>query len=167
VALFFIALHVATFWLPLRLGQVHVADAFTLLRANLSATLAGIPAMGLAYALGLSACIFHFANGLRSFATRWGLVTSRRGRGRMSVVAVLVGAALFAGGAPAVVYLATGWRLIGQPVNVDAGDTVCEVSTAGSTEPEMSTAAPSTSLPSSATATEPAPAPPTSAGAGP
>lgn len=144
VALCFIALHVSTFWLPLRLGEIHAAEAFTLLRANLSSTAYGVPFMGLGYALGLAACVFHLANGLRSFATRWGLVTSRTGRNRASVAAALFGLALMAAGTPVIVYLATGWRMIGDPINVDATGPACEAPTVSATPALRPSASPTT-----------------------
>lgn len=125
VAALFIGYHVATFWVPLRLGTSSPDEAFFVLGGNLSSTVGGVPMTGLGYALGLSACIFHFANGLRSFADRWGLVRSPRSRGAVGVAAALFGVGLFAAATPVVVYLATGWRLVGAPVNVDATDPAC------------------------------------------
>ncbi|HHH27062.1 MAG TPA: succinate dehydrogenase, partial [Polyangiaceae bacterium] len=120
VAAIFIGYHLATFWVPLRLGRVAPDEAFFLLSGHLSSTLMGIPLIGLGYALGLSACIYHFANGLRSFADRWGLAPTPRARAAAGVGAAGFGLALFVATAPVVVYVATGWRMVGEPVNVDA-----------------------------------------------
>lgn len=142
VAAAFIGYHVATFWVPLRFGSAAPDEAFFMLGGSLSSTWAGVPLTGLGYALGLSACIFHFANGLRSFADRWGLVRSSRGRALTAAAAAAVGLALFSATTPVVVYLATGWRMIGAPTNVDATAPACAVP-----EPSVSSTSSSPSAP--------------------
>lgn len=48
------------------------------------------------YLAGLSATVFHFANGLRTASDTWGIVTSDRGRTTVAWVAAIVGIALWA-----------------------------------------------------------------------
>lgn len=161
LAALFIAYHVATFWAPLRLGVVAPNEAFFVLGGNLSSTWAGVPFAGLGYALGLSACIFHFANGLRSFADRWGLVRSTSGRNLAALACVAFGLGLFAAATPIVVYLATGWRMVGDPTNVDATPPACA---APNGLPSADAAAPSTpASTSTASTTASAPRPPSPA----
>jgi succinate dehydrogenase cytochrome b subunit len=150
VALLFIVGHVATFWWPLRSGAVQPNHAFDLLTGRMSSTVAGVPWVGLGYALGLSACLFHFANGLRSFVVRWGLVTSAAGRRRADVAAALLGIALWLASAPVVVYLATGSRLFSSPQNVDATPTACEAPSARPTASASASASAAPSPPGSA-----------------
>jgi succinate dehydrogenase / fumarate reductase cytochrome b subunit len=79
-----------------------------------------VPWRALAYVLGLAACSFHLAVGLWTFAMRWGVAVSKRARGRAGALAAVFGLVVFALGARTVVYLASGWRIGGEPAASEA-----------------------------------------------
>jgi succinate dehydrogenase / fumarate reductase cytochrome b subunit len=113
VALGFIALYAFLFWLPAQRGSLTAADVYPTLQAQLSSTWAGIPWLALGLVVGVGACCFHLANGLGDFCVRWGLTRSRRGRSAAGLLFGLLGVVLFAVGLRTVVFLATGWRMLG------------------------------------------------------
>ncbi|MEZ4437489.1 MAG: succinate dehydrogenase [Polyangiaceae bacterium] len=142
LALGFIGLHVATYWWPLSQGTVAPEGAFEVLRASLSSARGGVPLLGLGYLLGFAACAYHFANGLRRFALRWGIAVSAPARRRASLVAVVLGLGVLGYGGRTLVYLATGSRFFGTPPDPDREAVACEVapsSTTAASPPSTST----------------------------
>lgn len=80
---------------------------------NMSFTLGPVPVIGLVYAIGISACVFHFANGLYGFCFSWGVTPSRRSQQLAATVCGLVGVAVLVVGLTTVAYFATGSRFPG------------------------------------------------------
>ncbi len=135
LALAFIALHGALVWIPAQLGWLPVADLYPTMVARMSATSAGVPWLSLAYLVGIGACAFHFAAGLWTFGVRWGLTASRRARAWSGALMAVVGLAVFGLGANTVLYLATGWRLVGPDRAADDTTTCDQEATGESVSP--------------------------------
>jgi succinate dehydrogenase/fumarate reductase cytochrome b subunit len=110
----FVALHVVALRIPALLGQLAPADFFPKLTDDLSATTSqGVPAVAMAYLLGLAATSYHLANGLSRFFLRLPMSENPRTRRTVSLACTAVGSALFLLGANTVVYFATGASLVG------------------------------------------------------
>lgn len=115
VALAFVLYHLWELRIQKALGKVG-PDAFhTLLTANLSSTVRGVPVVAIVYLVGIAAAVLHFANGLWGFAVSWGIVVSRPAQRATAVVCSVFGLALFAVGAETALHLATGASLVGFP----------------------------------------------------
>jgi succinate dehydrogenase / fumarate reductase cytochrome b subunit len=107
LGIFFIFYHVATlrwgwtFLVPGGTKWSHEFAASTLARA-LQGGSEGMTVAGLAvssfYFLGVSALVFHFANGLWTAAITWGLTISQRAQRRWGYVCAAIGAGLMAAG---------------------------------------------------------------------
>jgi succinate dehydrogenase/fumarate reductase cytochrome b subunit (b558 family) len=111
VAFLFICFHLYEYWFQKATGRMAAQDFYPTLCANLSSTVAGIPAVALVYLLGIAASVFHFTNGLWGFCFSWGITLSRRAQ-RISATAFgLAGVVLFFLGANTAIYFATGSRL--------------------------------------------------------
>jgi succinate dehydrogenase / fumarate reductase cytochrome b subunit len=116
LGIFFIAYHVATLrwgWSFLVPGGTEWSHAFassTLARALQGGT-EGMSAAGIAisafYFLGVTALIFHFANGLWTAAITWGLTVSAPAQRRWGFVCAALGAGLMAAGWASVIGFAT------------------------------------------------------------
>jgi succinate dehydrogenase/fumarate reductase cytochrome b subunit len=112
VALIFIIAHFYQFRLQVFLGRMSRADYFSELCASLSSTNGfGIPVVAFGYLIGIAACAFHFAYGLKSFCINWALVVSGRARKLTEAFVSVLGIALFLIGVATVLYLATGSAL--------------------------------------------------------
>jgi succinate dehydrogenase/fumarate reductase cytochrome b subunit (b558 family) len=86
-------------------------DAFyQTLQAHLSSTHWGVPWIAVLYLAGLAATVFHFANGLSTFAISWGLTVTLEAQKRAAIACWVLGVALFYLGASSVVFFATGSR---------------------------------------------------------
>ena len=90
---------VAVAFLVVHLGQFRAAKLLGTLRweafYDALARLLGSPAMFVLYLLGVTASVFHFANGLWSAGQTWGLAASDRARRRTAVACVVLGLALW------------------------------------------------------------------------
>jgi succinate dehydrogenase / fumarate reductase cytochrome b subunit len=125
----FIVYHFWHFRLPLLTGKIGEHDLFPELCASLSSTVRGVPAVALAYLVGIAAATFHLANGLSGFCFSWGITQSRRATRVAGGLFGIFGAALFALGANTLIYFATGSGLVllipgqsGQAVAVSCRD---------------------------------------------
>jgi len=118
IAFVFIAFHLWEYRIQKWIGGMHPHSFFDVLVARLSHVrtfqlgvfVPAVPWLALFYALGILACVFHFANGIVGFVLSWGIVGSRRALRWVNVVATLAGTALFAMGYATLLYLATGTR---------------------------------------------------------
>lgn len=111
VLLAFVLGHLVELAVPRWTGALRAGSLLDALTTHLSATVAGIPLVALAYLVGLAATLFHFATSMWTFLTTWGLVFRRKtvlGWG----LGVSAGA-LFLLGTNTIVYLATGNRIVG------------------------------------------------------
>lgn len=100
VALLYIFYHVATlrwgwsFLVPGGVAWSHEQAASTLAGA-LRGSMAGITAMGVVvsvfYFIGITACVYHFANGLWTAAISWGITVSAQAQQRWGRVCTAVG----------------------------------------------------------------------------
>lgn len=110
LALLFIIYHLWEFRVQKAIGATTVSAFYPTLCAHLSSTVGGIPLVGLAYLLGIAACVFHFANGLWGFCASWGITQSRAAQRLTAVVFGLLGVIVFLLGANTTLYFATGSR---------------------------------------------------------
>ena len=108
VAFAFIMLHLWEYWIPKQLGHVENDQFYSMLCANMSSTIRGVPVTALAYIVGIGACVFHFANGLWGFCFSWGITVSRRAQQGAAFVFGALGLVLFLIGANTAIYFATG-----------------------------------------------------------
>jgi len=91
LAFAFIALHVWQYRVQKTLGAMEWQEFYGALGHDLAA-----PAMFAAYLIGLTASVFHFANGLWLFGNSWGVTTSARSMRRSAGLCVAAGVALWA-----------------------------------------------------------------------
>lgn len=91
LAFLFIALHVWQFRAQKLLGAMEWQEFYTDLGQIL-----GSPGMFAVYVLGLTASVFHFANGLWLFGNSWGVTVSERSMRRSALLCGAVGLALWA-----------------------------------------------------------------------
>jgi len=108
IAAVFIILHLKDFWWPKMMGTMEPAQFYPSLCASMSSTTKGVPLFALWYVLGITASVFHFANGLWGFCFSWGITVSRRSQRMAATVFGLVGLAVWFLGANTAVYFATG-----------------------------------------------------------
>lgn len=108
LAFAFIGFHLYEYWGKKLVGKMAPEQFYPALCANMSATVKGVPVVGLLYVLGIAACAFHFANGLWGFCFSWGVTVSRRAQQMAATVFGLLGVAIFLLGANTAIYFATG-----------------------------------------------------------
>lgn len=114
-ALAFLLFHLGELPLHRWLYGLQAGDFYQTLESRLSATYGGIPWTALAYLLGLTATVFHFANGLAVFWTSWGYAGTPEGQARAALASWGLGAVLYALGIASVLFFATGSRLYPGP----------------------------------------------------
>jgi succinate dehydrogenase/fumarate reductase cytochrome b subunit (b558 family) len=103
ITLVFIIFHLKDFRVAKLLGQMdHTAFFF-----ELDNQLAN-KGKALFYILGVTAAVFHFANGLRTFLFSWGLTISKRSQRYTAYAVAALGVALWFLGANTVLFFATG-----------------------------------------------------------
>jgi succinate dehydrogenase / fumarate reductase, cytochrome b subunit len=108
LAFAFIGFHLYEYWGKKLTGKLAPEQFYPALCANMSATVKGIPVVGLVYVLGIAACVFHFANGLFGFCFSWGITVSRRAQRMAATVFGVIGLLVFFLGANTAIYFATG-----------------------------------------------------------
>lgn len=108
VAAVFIVLHLKDYWWPKMMGTMEPAQFYPALCANMSSTTKGVPLFALWYVFGITACVFHFANGLWGFCFSWGITVSRRSQRMAASLFGVVGLVVWFLGANTAVYFATG-----------------------------------------------------------
>ena len=90
---------VAFAFLVVHLGQLRAAKALGTVRweafYDRLALLLGSPGMFALYVVGLTATVFHFANGLSTATQTWGLASSELARRRVAVLCAALGVALW------------------------------------------------------------------------
>jgi succinate dehydrogenase/fumarate reductase cytochrome b subunit (b558 family) len=91
IAFAFIALHLWQYRVQKTLGAMHWQDFYGALGRDLA-----MPAMFAGYVVGLTASVFHFANGVWLFGNSWGLTTSARSMRRAATLCAVGGLALWA-----------------------------------------------------------------------
>jgi succinate dehydrogenase / fumarate reductase cytochrome b subunit len=89
----FVLAHLWQFRVAKARGGLDPAQFYT----HIEQTLAR-PPMYVLYLAGMTATVFHFANGLRTAADTWGVAVTPRGRARVAVLAASLGMALWAFG---------------------------------------------------------------------
>jgi succinate dehydrogenase/fumarate reductase cytochrome b subunit (b558 family) len=82
LALLFILFHLYEYWFQKLVGKLAPEQFYPALCQNMAYAIGPVPVTGLIYAIGLSACVFHFANGLYGFCFSWGITSSRRSQQR-------------------------------------------------------------------------------------
>jgi succinate dehydrogenase / fumarate reductase cytochrome b subunit len=137
----FVILHASLFW-----GD----ESGAAIAAQLSSTRAGIPWLALVYMLGVAAGTFHLAAGCWTFCIRWGLTPSARAQAEAGVSFGIIGVALFLWGASTVVYLATGWRVVGEAPRNELS--ICEPTPSASAEPQPKATPPRVAPPTASVA---------------
>lgn len=104
----FIGLHLYQFWGQKVAGKMETAQFYPELCASLSNTNGVVPWMAIAYVVGITACVFHFANGLWGFCFSWGVTVSRSAQRRAATVFGVVGLLVWFLGINTVIYFARG-----------------------------------------------------------
>jgi succinate dehydrogenase / fumarate reductase cytochrome b subunit len=97
----------------------------TKLVQDLSSTRYGVPWIALGYVVGMAASLFHLANGMTSFCTRWGYTRTRAAQDRARLVFRVAGVLLFGLSSAIVVQLATGSRLFPQAADATSSELEC------------------------------------------
>jgi succinate dehydrogenase / fumarate reductase cytochrome b subunit len=113
LAFFFIVFHLYEYWWPKFTGKLAPEQFYPALCQNMSHAIGPVPVVGLVYAVGISACVFHFANGLYGFCFSWGITATRRAQQQAATVFGLIGIVVLLLGLTTVAYFATGSRLPG------------------------------------------------------
>jgi hypothetical protein len=106
-------------------GKLAIEQFYPALCQNMAYAIGPVPVTGLIYAVGLSACVFHFANGLYGFCFSWGITSSRRAQQQAATVFGLVGVAVLVLGLTTVAYFATGSKLPGLAAPGRSGARTC------------------------------------------
>ncbi len=125
IALGFILFHLYEYWWQKMVGKLAIDQFYPALCQNMAYTVGPVPVTGLIYAVGLSACVFHFANGLYGFCFSWGITSTRRSQQQAATVFGLIGVAVLVLGLTTVAYFATGSRLPGFAAPGRAGARTC------------------------------------------
>lgn len=110
VALLFLLFHLWEFRVQKALGAMPASAFYPTLCAHLSSTIVGVPLVAIVYLVGLSACVFHFANGVWGFLCSWGVTVSLRSQRLGAILAGALGLAVFVLGVNTTLYFATGSR---------------------------------------------------------
>jgi succinate dehydrogenase/fumarate reductase cytochrome b subunit (b558 family) len=110
LAFLFIGFHLYEYWGQKVAHKLAPEQFYPALCQNMSHTVGPVPVVGLVYAFGIAACVFHFANGLWGFCFSWGITVSRRAQQLSAVVFGVVGLVVLALGLSTVTYFATGSR---------------------------------------------------------
>lgn len=111
----FLVFHLADFRWARAFGGLRFGELPTEVAMRLSSTTAGVPVRAIVYLVGLGAALVHLVAGV------WGMSTSKVLRG-LATAASLV---LFVGGCEGVVYLATGFRVLGGPAVLEIDRAPC------------------------------------------
>jgi succinate dehydrogenase/fumarate reductase cytochrome b subunit (b558 family) len=91
LALGFIAAHLWHFRVAKAQARLEASDFYPAIERTLSQ-----PGLYALYLMGLTATVFHFANGLRTAGDTWGIATTPRARRNVAVVCAVTGCALWA-----------------------------------------------------------------------
>ncbi len=113
IAFAFIAFHLYEYWWPRVTGSLASEQFYPALCQKMSWAVGPVPIVGLVYAIGISACAFHFANGLYGFCFSWGVTSTRRSQQQAATVFGIIGMAVLVLGLTTVAYFATGFRIPG------------------------------------------------------
>jgi succinate dehydrogenase/fumarate reductase cytochrome b subunit (b558 family) len=100
----FILMHLKDFRVAKLLGQMTNEQFFD----QLSFQLGSMRWKALVYEIGVTAAVFHFANGLRTFLFSWGVTISKRSQAYAGWATAALGAALWFLGTNTVLFFATG-----------------------------------------------------------
>lgn len=115
VALAFLAMHLPELRFRGLLRPPAGGELATRLAEDLSSTWHGLPWRGMAYLIGSGCVVFHFAAGLWGFIARTRRGADARARRWAALGAATIGAAMWLLLVDAVVFHATGARLLGSP----------------------------------------------------
>jgi succinate dehydrogenase/fumarate reductase cytochrome b subunit (b558 family) len=110
LAFAFILFHLYEYWWQKLVGKMAPEQFYAALCQNMTYAVGPVPVVGLVYAFGIAASVFHFANGLSGFCFSWGITTSRRAQQYAATVFGVLGVALLVLGLTTVSYFATGSR---------------------------------------------------------
>jgi succinate dehydrogenase/fumarate reductase cytochrome b subunit (b558 family) len=108
ITLVFIIFHLKDFRIAKLLNQMSHEMFFKELGDQLSHTTGRMPLNALFYTLGVTASVFHFANGIRTFVFSWGITISEKSQRYAAWAAAAIGVALWFIGTNTVLYFATG-----------------------------------------------------------
>ena len=107
IAFAFIVIHLKDFRVAKALGVMQYGGFFDEI-GNLLA----VRWKALVYLLGMTAAVFHFANGLRTFFWSWGITVSERSQRFATWGATLLGASLWFLGANTILFFSTGGSMM-------------------------------------------------------
>jgi succinate dehydrogenase / fumarate reductase cytochrome b subunit len=108
----FVVWHVMELWAPQLRGGLGADQMYPKLEEDLSTTSRGFPVAAVATLVGVACASFHFANGVWGFVLGLGLVRRRSRQAALAAATVVLGIVLYVAGTNAVVYFATGDRMI-------------------------------------------------------
>ncbi|MBS2020622.1 MAG: hypothetical protein JST00_47650 [Deltaproteobacteria bacterium] len=115
VALVFIGAHLWELRFQAFTGGLEAATYSSRLEEHLSTTTWGVPLVAIGYLVGITACVFHLANGMTSAWARSGRARSRAELRRARVGFGALGSLFWAASFLVVLQLATGTRLLPGP----------------------------------------------------
>ena len=108
IAFAFIGYHLWEYWGHKMVGSMTPDQFYPALCENMSRTTAGIPIVALIYIVGISAAVFHLANGLWGFCFSWGITVSRKSQRMAAVVFGVLGLVVLFLGLNTTFYFARG-----------------------------------------------------------
>lgn len=112
LAFAFICFHLYEYWAQKQLGVMPWESFYDELGQNLSK-----PWKFAVYAVGVTSVVFHFANGIWSFAVGWGLTITRAAQRRLTIACAIFGAAFWVLSMNIVLSFSTGEPLV--PVRIE------------------------------------------------
>jgi len=128
IAFVFVAWHLWEYRVHKWLFGLRAEDFYGTISAHLSSTTWGLPLLAVFYLVGITAAVFHFANGLWGFGASWGITLTRRAQQRSAWACAALGVGLFVIGASTVIGFATGSRVFGGeyvPLQGEVGGEQC------------------------------------------
>lgn len=112
VVLVFVLAHLWELRVQKWLFGMSAAAFYPKLEAHLAWTWAGVPWIAIGYLIGISAAVFHLANGLVTFCMAWGITVGRAAQRRAAWLFGVAGFGLFVLALATVLRFATGSALV-------------------------------------------------------
>jgi succinate dehydrogenase/fumarate reductase cytochrome b subunit (b558 family) len=112
LAFLFVVGHLWELRLQKLLFGMSARSFYPTLAAHMSGEWGGVAWIGVAYLVGVLACVFHFANGLFTASIGWGLTVTRAAQTRLAVACGAVGGVLALLGTLTVIAFATGMSFV-------------------------------------------------------
>ncbi len=111
IALVFILFHLWEYRFQKATGNLSAELFYFKLSHQLSSTFKSIPFITIGYFIGVSACIFHFSNGLWGFCCSWGITISKKSQKISAIFFMILGFFLLLLSFSTIIFFATGLSL--------------------------------------------------------